>query len=83
MVLLKLQGTSGPRDIGTLNWFPVHPTSMTNKNGYISGDNKGYAEYAFERYMNGNTTLTGTGKFVAAFAQSHVLFSKCVISEAF
>eukprot|EP01092_Planopodium_desertum_P014681 TRINITY_DN7499_c0_g1_i1.p1 TRINITY_DN7499_c0_g1~~TRINITY_DN7499_c0_g1_i1.p1 ORF type:complete len:496 (+),score=51.86 TRINITY_DN7499_c0_g1_i1:78-1490(+) len=44
---------------------------MNNTNELISGDNKGYASYLFEKYMNGNTSLPGQGPFVAAFAQSN------------
>lgn len=70
MFLLKMQTPAG-KGIAALNWFPVHGTSMNNKNGFISGDNKGYAEYAFERYMNGNNTVTGRGTFISAFAQTN------------
>ena len=38
----------------------------------ISGDNKGYASYLMEKYMNGNQTLPGTGSFVAAFASTNL-----------
>jgi len=55
-------------EIGMVNWFPVHGVSMTNQNKLISGDNKGYASYAFEKYKNPNS-LPGMGPFVAAFAQ--------------
>ena len=57
---------------GLLNWFAVHGTSMNSSNHLISGDNKGYASYLMERYWNGNATLTGTGKFVAAFASTNL-----------
>jgi len=67
MTLLRFDTAAGP--IGLLNWFPVHPTSMSFNNKLISGDNKGYAEYACER------ALTAGGKvktpFVAAFAQAN------------
>lgn len=56
--------------IGLLDWFAVHPTSMNNTNRLISGDNKGYAEYCFEKMMNPNS-LPGEGPFVAAFANSN------------
>lgn len=52
---------------------------MNNKNRLISGDNKGYASYLFERRMNGvgNSTNGGSqgtarGDFVAAFGQSNL-----------
>lgn len=68
MTLLKLIGADGP--IGTINWFAVHPTSMTYYNKLISGDNKGYAAYAFER-QQGTKDDPASGEFVAAFAQSN------------
>jgi hypothetical protein len=63
-------------DLGTLNWFSVHGTSMNNTNKLIklvilrfyvviilvySGDNKGYAGYLFEQLMNGNTSVVPPG----------------------
>ena len=69
MTLLRLQRTTGT-EVGTINWFPVHATSMGNDNKLISGDNKGYASYLFEK-AKGNT-YTATGQtFVAAFANSN------------
>jgi neutral ceramidase len=68
MTLLKFV-TSGGQEIGTLNWFAIHPTSLGNTNKLISGDNKGYASYLFERDMGTNYTAANT--FVAAFAQTN------------
>jgi len=68
MVLLKFV-TSAGREIGALNWFAVHPTSLGNTNRLISGDNKGYASYLFEKAMGTNYAATNT--FVAAFAQTN------------
>jgi neutral ceramidase len=68
MTLLKFV-TSGGQEIGTLNWFAIHPTSLGNTNKLISGDNKGYASYLFERDMG--TTYTASNTFVAAFAQTN------------
>jgi neutral ceramidase len=56
-------------EIGMVNWFAVHGVSMTNQNKLISGDNKGYASYAFEKYKNGPKSLPGMGPFIAAFGQ--------------
>ncbi len=67
MTLLKFVRADGP--IGTLNWFPVHGTSMNYYNKLISGDNKGYAAYAVEQRHG--TRYTGKPEFVAAFAQSN------------
>jgi neutral ceramidase len=68
MTVLRMEDESG-NELGMLNWFAVHGTSMTNTNQYISGDNKGYASYLFEKYKNGNNSLPGIGPFVAAFGQ--------------
>lgn len=67
MTLLRLQKHTG-LEIGTINWFAVHGTSMGNDNHLISGDNKGYAAYLFEKAMGTNYVADET--FVAAFAQS-------------
>ena len=55
--------------IGTINWHAVHGVSMSNKNVLISGDNKGYASYLFEKSMHSDYLKVKT--FVAAFAQSN------------
>ena len=54
--------------LGMINWFAVHGVSLNNKNYFISGDNKGYAEYLFEREMKSDY---GKQAFVAAFAQAN------------
>ncbi|MBD1371558.1 neutral/alkaline ceramidase [Hazenella sp. IB182357] len=48
---------------GIINWFPVHGVSMGKENHLISGDNKGYAAYRYEKEFGSS--------FVAAFAQSN------------
>jgi len=70
MVLLRLEDQSG-KELGMINWFAVHGTSMNNTNTLISGDNKGYASYVFEKTKNGQSSLPGMGPFVAAFAQTN------------
>jgi neutral ceramidase len=50
------------RLIGVINWFATHGCSMTNRNCLISGDNKGYAAYHWERDGDG---------LVTAFAQTN------------
>eukprot|EP01119_Soliformovum_irregulare_P003951 TRINITY_DN14980_c0_g1_i1.p1 TRINITY_DN14980_c0_g1~~TRINITY_DN14980_c0_g1_i1.p1 ORF type:complete len:704 (-),score=205.22 TRINITY_DN14980_c0_g1_i1:76-2187(-) len=70
MVLLRFEDLEG-NEIGLLNWFAVHGTSMTNQNHLVSGDNKGTAAYLFERLKNGNSSVPGMGPFVAAFAQTN------------
>ncbi len=59
MTLLRFETESGP--IGVLNWFAVHPTSMTYNNRLISGDHKGHASALMEENPD----------FVAAFANSN------------
>lgn len=51
MQILKFVSEDGT-PLGIYTWFPVHCTSMNNSNKLISGDNKGYASYLFERKMN-------------------------------
>jgi len=48
MTLIKFVKENGDA-MGSLNWFAVHPTNMGQKNRFISGDNKGYAEELFEK----------------------------------
>lgn len=66
MVLLRFDTPSG-QPIGLITWFPLHGVSLNNKNRLISGDNKGVAEYLFEKHMRAQ----GYPNFVAAFAQAH------------
>ncbi|HQG66293.1 MAG: neutral/alkaline ceramidase [Smithella sp.] len=68
MTLLRFVATDGS-DLGTVNWFAVHPTSVGNTNKLISGDNKGYAAYLFEKQIGTNYAAADT--FVAAFAISN------------
>jgi neutral ceramidase len=56
MLLIKFT-TSSKEDLGMLNWFSVHGTSMNNTNTLISGDNKGYASYLTEKAFNGEGTF--------------------------
>lgn len=57
------------QDIASINWFAVHPTSLTSKNTLVSGDNKGYAAWYWET-QQGIDYVTGDG-FIAAFANSN------------
>lgn len=67
MTLLRFDSADG-KPIGMINWFPLHGVSMNNKNHLITGDNKGYAEYLFEKDF---TSDYGVNAFVAAFAQAN------------
>jgi neutral ceramidase len=57
--------------VGVINWFATHGTSLTNRNTLISGDNKGYAAYHWERLVAGVDYLEQAPRFVAAFAQTN------------
>lgn len=70
MTVLKIVSASGV-DIGMINWFAVHCTSMNNTNHMISSDNKGYAAQQVEKMFNPESA-PGTGPFIAAFAQSNL-----------
>ncbi|WP_158885782.1 neutral/alkaline ceramidase [Amycolatopsis anabasis] len=66
-----LRFSQGGRDVGAITWFATHGTSMTNTNHLISGDNKGYAAYAWEHDHAGVRYLDGPPGFVAAFPQTN------------
>jgi len=68
MTLLRFVSEEGS-DLGMVNWFAVHPTSLGNTNKLISSDNKGYAAYLFEKQMGTNYMASNT--FVAAFAENN------------
>lgn len=72
MTLLRFQRASDDRDLGILNWFPVHGTSMLGNNTKITGDNKGVAAYLFEKEMDGKREGDDEGDFVAGFSQANV-----------
>ncbi|TCC30775.1 neutral/alkaline non-lysosomal ceramidase N-terminal domain-containing protein [Kribbella speibonae] len=68
--LLRIERDGTP--VGAINWFGVHNTSMTNTNTLISGDNKGYAAYHWERLVAGVDYRDRRRQdFVAAFAQTN------------
>ncbi|VDL17551.1 unnamed protein product [Hymenolepis diminuta] len=67
MHLIKLVGSDG-RELGMINWFPVHATSMNRTNRLVSSDNKGLASVLFEQWKK---DTDGNDKFVAAFAQAN------------
>jgi neutral ceramidase len=69
MTLLRFQRSTGT-EVGQINWFPVHATSMGNDNRLISSDNKGYASYLFEK-AKGTSYASTSQTFVAAFANSN------------
>ncbi len=67
MTVLRFDSVAG-KPLGLLNWFGVHATSLERDNVWISGDNKGYSAYLFEREM-GRDYRNNRG-FVAAFANA-------------
>jgi neutral ceramidase len=67
MIFIRFK--NGNNYIGSINWYPIHPTSLGETNKFISGDNKGLASYYFESSINRSQN---TGKdFIAAFANSN------------
>ncbi|QSS89283.1 neutral/alkaline ceramidase [Streptomyces sp. M54] len=69
MTVLRFR--QGGEDVGAINWFATHNTSITNKNTLISPDNKGYASYAWEHDHEGVRYLDDTPGFVAAFPNTN------------
>lgn len=67
MTLLRLTRDDG-EPIGMINWFSIHPTSFSINYTKLSGDNKGYAQYLFEKDHGADHRHSHT--FVAAFANS-------------
>lgn len=64
MKLLRIDDAEG-KPLGSVNWFGVHPTSLSNDNHQISADNKGFAA----RYLEDKVTEDGNTNFISAFAQ--------------
>jgi neutral ceramidase len=52
--------------VGAVSWFATHGTSLSNRNTLISGDNKGYAAWAWERLL-----AEAGSPAVTAFAQTN------------
>jgi neutral ceramidase len=67
--LLRIERDGQP--VGAINFFATHGTSMTNQNTLISGDNKGYAAFHWERLVESADYLAGQPSFIAAFAQTN------------
>jgi neutral ceramidase len=68
MLLIKFVKNDG-EEIGCINWYAIHPTNRGNKNKLITGDNKGYASYLFEKEKR--TDINAKETFIAAFANSN------------
>ena len=70
VTVLRFQ--QGGQDVGAINWFATHATSITNENTLISPDNKGYAAYRWEHDVKGVRYLDGNPNgFVAAFPNTN------------
>lgn len=63
MKLLRIDDENG-KPMGSVNWFGVHPTSISNDNHLISGDNKGFAATYLEEEVRKENP-----NFIGAFAQ--------------
>ncbi|KAF2665737.1 Neutral/alkaline nonlysosomal ceramidase [Microthyrium microscopicum] len=70
MTMMRFQRASDGKNMGGMTWFPVHGTSMLENNTHVSGDNKGVAQYLFEKSMVDDTSAADG--FVAAFSQASV-----------
>jgi len=64
MYLLSFKNEKG-KPLGSINWFGVHTTSISNDNNKICSDNKGYAA----EYLETHYQKKGIKNYVAAFAQ--------------
>ena len=71
MLLLKFVKLDQEKEVpvGVLNWYAIHPTDRGQKNTLVSGDNKGYASYLFEKELARNYREKEI--FIAAFANSN------------
>jgi len=62
----------GGTAVGAVNWFATHGTSMSRHGTHVSGDNKGYAAYHWEREVEHVDYLDDSSpSFVAGFAQTN------------
>jgi neutral ceramidase len=73
MTLLKFTRLSDGKNIGILNWFAVHGTSLLGNQTVVAADNKGVAAYLFEQDIAANADAANAAPgFVAGFSQSNV-----------
>ena len=69
MSLLRLTRDNGT-DVGMINFYPIHGTSIYQLSELLSGDNKGYAGYRFEQDFDTDYFAPpGNETFVAGFMQ--------------
>ncbi|KAF1972669.1 neutral ceramidase precursor [Bimuria novae-zelandiae CBS 107.79] len=73
MSLLKFTRASDGKNIGILNWFAVHGTSLLGNQTVVAADNKGVAAYLFEQDIAANAASANAADgFVAGFSQANV-----------
>jgi neutral ceramidase len=70
MTMMRFQRASDGKNIGVLTFFPVHGTSALENNTHVTGDNKGVAQYLFEKAMQKDASAADG--FVAGFSQASV-----------
>lgn len=64
MTFMKLVREDG-KEMGSINWYGVHPTNLPNTNHKLCYDNKGYAS----AYLEEDFKQKGNSDYIAAFAQ--------------
>lgn len=73
MSQIKFKRDSG-QDIALFNWYPIHGTSLWQRNTLLSGDNKGYVAQFMERGVAArqaaDSFVENDETFVAAYAQA-------------
>ncbi|KAH8926210.1 Neutral/alkaline nonlysosomal ceramidase [Atractiella rhizophila] len=70
MQLIKFVAADGTEK-GFVSFYAVHGTSLYQNNTLVSGDNKGYAAYLYESFVEPNSA-PGNTSFVAGFLQANV-----------
>ncbi len=68
MYLLKFKDAKNGKDVGCINWFSIHPTSLSASHNIVSGDNKAVSQIMFEEMMG--VDKHSDSEFVAGFAQA-------------
>src|SRR4051812_43648503 len=64
MTLMKVLDEDGT-ELGSINWFGVHPTNLPNTNSKLCYDNKGYAAEYLEKHF----AEKGNPNYIGVFAQ--------------
>lgn len=68
MKLLSFKDKAG-KTFGSINWFGVHTTSVSNRCRKVCSDNKGYAAEYLESYLKSKEENEDESNIVTAFAQ--------------